>query len=88
MSANVFVGHRRIITAALTLILISCWLLLGCAPQTRIVRPPLPPQAEAREVPPFEGQTYRDVIQYVIQLKEFAYQSEADKAAIRRVYGE
>lgn len=64
-----------------------CWLLWGCAPQTRIVRPPLPPQAEPREVPSFQGQTYRDVILYVIELKEVAQQSEADKAAIRRVYG-
>lgn len=64
-----------------------CWLLWGCAPQTRVVRPPLPPQAEPREVPSFQGQTYRDVILYVIELKETAYQSEADKAAIRRIYG-
>lgn len=60
----------------------------GCAPQIRTVRPPLPPQAQAREVPSFQGQTYRDVILYVIQLKEVAQQSEADKAAIRRVYGQ
>lgn len=73
--------------AWIALCLLALWLLLGCAPQTRIVRPPLPPQAEAREVPPFEGQTYRDVILYVIELKETAQQSEADKAAIRRVYG-
>lgn len=59
--------------------------LFGCT--TRAVRPPLPPQAEAREVPSFQGQTYRDVILYVIELKETAQQSEADKAAIRRVYG-
>lgn len=75
-----------------TVVWTACFLLLllilcGCT-TTRVVRPALPPQAQARPIPTFEGQTYRDVIQYVIQLKEFAYQSEADKAAIRRVYGE
>lgn len=70
------------------LLALLLWLLWGCAPQTRIVRPPLPPQAEPREVPSFQGQTYRDVILYVIELKETAQASEADKAAIRRVYGQ
>lgn len=59
--------------------------LFGCT-TTRTVRPPLPPQAEARELPSFQGKTYRDVILYVIELKEAAQQSEADKAAIRRLY--
>lgn len=68
-------------------LVLLCWMCFGCT-QTRIVRPPLPPQAEPREVPSFQGQTYRDVILYVIELKETAQASEADKAAIRRVYGQ
>ena len=67
-----------------------CLLLLltcsGCAP-ARTIRPSLPPQADAREIPAFQGQTYRDVILYVIELREVAQQSEADKAVIRKVYG-
>lgn len=71
-------------------VLIGVFLLLyftlsGCAPRT--VRPTLPPQADAREIPAFQGQTYRDVILYVIELREVAQQSEADKAVIRKVYG-
>lgn len=72
-------------TAALIVFFLILFLALsGCSP--RMVRPTLPPQADAREIPAFQGQTYRDVILYVIELREVAQQSEADKAAIRAVF--
>lgn len=89
LTVRVKLSKRQMMVASIATlaILFACFFLMGCAPQTRIVRPPLPPQAQPREVPSFQGQTYRDVILYVIELKETAQQSEADKAAIRRVYG-
>ncbi len=78
-------GKPVMMAALIVVFLILCSALSGCAPRT--IRPTLPPQAEPREIPAFEGQTYRDVILYVIELREVAQQSEADKAVIRRVYG-
>ena len=79
------ISPRLVMTAALIgLFLMGCLALSGCAPRT--VRPTLPPQADPRPVPQFQGKTYRDVILYVIELKESCQASEADKAAIRRVY--
>lgn len=69
------------LTGALALVLL---LLSACSP--RIVRPPLPPQAEARVIPTFDGKTWRDVLYYVVELRETCMSSEADKAAIRYVY--
>lgn len=90
LTVRVKLPKRQMMVALIGLLILGfvIFSLIGCAPRTRIVRPPLPPQAQAREVPSFQGQTYRDVIQYVIELKEAAQQSEADKAAIRRVYGQ
>lgn len=90
LTVRVKLPKRQMMVALIGLLILGSALcfLMGCAPQTRVVRPPLPPQAQAREVPSFQGQTYRDVIQYVIELKEAAQQSEADKAAIRRAYGQ
>lgn len=72
-----------------TLALIVCFLLAlslasGCSP--RIVRPPLPPQAEARVIPTFDGKTWRDVLYYVVELRQTCQASEADKSAIRYLY--
>ncbi len=56
----------------------------GCSP--RIVRPPLPPQADARTVTPFTGATYRDVTLYAIETRTGWLSCEQDKSAIRQVY--
>lgn len=68
---------------ALSLVIFS--MLSGCT-TTRVVRPPLPAQAQPRPLPPFDGRTYRDVVQYVIEVREWGMACEADKAAIRYVY--
>lgn len=74
---------RSLMTAALiATFLVICFCLSACNP--KIVRPSLPPQADPRPVPAFNGRTYRDVILYVIELRESCQASEADKAAIRR----
>lgn len=72
-----------------TLALIVCFLLAlslasGCSP--RIVRPPLPPQAEARVIPTFDGKTWRDVLYYVVEVRSGWQSCEADKRAIRYIY--
>lgn len=67
-------------------VLIGLLVVMLCACSPRVVRPSLPPQAEPQQVPQFEGKTYRDVLLYVIELREACYASEADKAAIRYVY--
>ena len=74
---------RTIVLIVVCLMLLS--LCSGCT-TTKVVRPELPPQADAREIPQFQGETHRDVIQYVILLREACYAAEADKAAIRRVF--
>lgn len=72
--------------AALTVLcLLILSMLSGCT-TTRVVRPPLPAQAQPRPLPPFDGRTYRDVVQYVIEVREWGMACEADKAAIRYVY--
>lgn len=72
--------------ASIVLLILLLCALLGCSPRT--IRPTLPPQAEPREIPDFQGQTYRDVILYVIELRESAMACEADKGAIRYLFGE
>ena len=69
----------------LVLSLLTFSLLSGCSP--RIVRPPLPPQADARTVTPFTGATYRDVTLYAIETRTGWLSCEQDKRAIRQVYG-
>ncbi len=68
--------------------IVTCLLILsmcsGCSP--KIVKPQLPPQADARSVPAFTGRTHRDVILYVLELRQSCLASEADKAAIRQVF--
>lgn len=89
---NPLLGRLRLLLrpplmAALICVCLILFLALSaCAPQT--VRPTLPAQADARSIPDFEGKTYRDVLQYVIELREGWQASEADKAAIRSVYGD
>lgn len=78
-------SSRPLMMAALIVgFLILCFVLCGCSP--RMVRPSLPPQADPRPVPEFEGRTYRDVLLYVVELRESCQASEADKAAIRDVF--
>lgn len=57
----------------------------GCTP-AKTVRPSLPPQADPREMPAYDGQTFRDAILYLIEVREWGMQCEADKSAIRQVY--
>ncbi len=67
---------------ALTLlILVTC---SGCAPRT--VRPSLPPQADPRPMPLYDGKTYRDAFGYLIEVREWGMSCESDKAAIRDVF--
>ena len=72
-----------IVLIALCLLFFS--LLCGCSP--RMVKPTLPPQAEPREMPVFAGKTNRDTVLYAIEVREWGLSCEADKAAIRKVYG-
>lgn len=67
--------------AVLILLLI---VLCGCSPRT--VKPSLPAQAQAREMPTYDGQTYRDAILYLIEVREWGMSCESDKAAIRSVF--
>lgn len=66
---------------------VTCLLLLlmcsGCQPRT--VRPELPHQADPRPLPPFNGKTYRDALQYIPELREAFLACEADKRTIRKV---
>lgn len=68
---------------ATTLVILA--MCSGCSP--RVVKPSLPAQADARPMPVYEGRTYRDAILYLIEVREWGMSCEADKAAIRRVYG-
>ncbi len=71
-------------TALIVGCLLGCSLLWGCSP--RVVRPPLPPQAEARVIPTFDGKTWRDVLYYVVEVRSGWQSCEADKSAIRYLY--
>lgn len=74
--------------AAIALTVITVLLLVmccGCAPRT--VRPSLPPQADARPMPAYDGQTFRDAVLYLIEVREWGLACEADKHVIREVYG-
>lgn len=72
------------------IVLAVCFLLVllmcsGCQPQ--MVRPDLPHQADPRALPPFEGKTYRDALQYIPELREAFLSCESDKRAIRSILG-
>lgn len=56
----------------------------GCSP--RMVKPELPPQADARDMPPYDGQTMRDAILYLIEVREWGMACESDKSVIRHVW--
>lgn len=66
-------------------LLLMCWALSGCSPRVQTVKPVLPPQAEARPMPAFTGDTYRDAILYLIEVREWGMACEYDKDAIRSV---
>lgn len=79
--------RSRMMSVLTVLFLLPCvmfW-ISGCT-TTRVVRPPLPPQAEARVVSTFDGKTWRDVLYYVVELRSGWQACESDKAAIRYVY--
>lgn len=71
--------------ALIVLCLLLLWMLFGCT-ATRTVRPPLPPQADARQINDFHGRTHRDVMRYAIEMREGFMSCEADKASIRSLY--
>lgn len=73
--------------AWIVLCLLVLWICSGCTTQ-RAVKPTLPAQAEPRSLPSFHGRTYRDVMGYVIELREFGLSCESDKAVIRYVFKE
>lgn len=57
-------------------------MLSGC--QARVVKPSLPQQADPRPLPEFKGETYRDALLYIPELRESFLSCEADKEAIRK----
>ena len=46
----------------------------------------MPPQANARAVPDFNGRTHRDVLLHAIEVKEGWLACEAEKKVIRKLY--
>lgn len=68
--------------ALIVLCLTLLWMCSGCTP----VRPSLPPQADERPTPQFEGETTRDLLEAYILMRESQMACEADKAAIRSMY--
>lgn len=73
-------------TAALIVLFLLIFSALSGCTTVKTVKPPMPPQAQARPLPPFHGQTYRDAILYLIEVREWGMSCEADKSAIRRMY--
>ena len=71
---------------ALSVVCLTLLLMCSGCTTTKTVRPPLPPQADARPMPRFLGSTYRDSIQYTLEVREWGMGCEADKTAIRRMY--
>lgn len=80
-------GKPLVIALIVTMVLTLAMCSVACVPQTKTVRPSLPPQAEARDMPAYDGQTFRDSILYLIEVREWGMQCEADKSVIRKVYG-
>ena len=78
-------GRPLVIASIILMVLTLAMCCAGCAPRT--VRPSLPPQADARDMPAYDGQTFRDAILYLIEVREWGMSCEADKAVIRQVYG-
>lgn len=72
----------------IVLIVVCLTLLLMCSgcTATKTVRPMLPPQADARETPQFEGETTRDLLEAYILMREAQMACESDKGVIRRLY--
>lgn len=60
----------------------------GCSAQA--VKPVMPPTPalEPREMPRFQGKTYRDLVDHILRLEEWGGACEADKSATRAVIGE
>jgi hypothetical protein len=63
--------------------------LAGCSatvekPVPVVIRFQVPASLEPREVPGWTGETYRDLLDYTLQLQEAAAASEADKRAARK----
>ena len=66
--------------ALVVLSLLVLSMLSGCATASRSV----PPQLDPRPMPPFNGQTYRDALIHIPELREWGMSCEADKAASRK----
>lgn len=74
-------------TAALTALCLMA--LTSCSatvekPVPVVVRFQVPASLEPREVPGWDGETYRDLLDYTLQLQEAAAACEADKRAARK----
>lgn len=75
----------KALAGTVMLAIVLFW-LFGCSTQSRTVRPTMPPQANARAVPDFNGRTHRDILLHAIEVKEGWLSCEQDKVAIRRLY--
>lgn len=75
----------KAVVGTVMLVIVLFW-LFGCSTPSRTVRPTLPPQANARTVPDFNGRTHRDILLHAIEVKEGWLACEADKSAIRKLY--
>lgn len=67
------------------LMLLCLSLLTACStpvPVAQVIRPPTAPM-QPRAMPLWQGETWRDVIGYVVRLQAAFAASEADKAALR-----
>ncbi len=77
---------KTLVWISILALALSLCSVTACTPQ--MVRPQLPAQADPRPVPLFEGRTHRDVIYYVIELRETLQNCEADKQSIRSLFGD
>lgn len=72
---------RMILIAVLV---VTYLLISGCASRPCQTTPPLP-SLNPRPVPQWQGKTYRDLLQWAVEVHEAAEASEADKRAARAV---
>lgn len=81
---------RTVLTMAALIVacLLTLSMLSGCSQRVKTVRPPLPAQADPRQMPQFHGETYRDAILYIIEVREWGLTCEADKRAIRQLWAD
>lgn len=75
-----------LLTIALIVLSLMTFLLLsGCAVAAK---PRLPAQLDPRPMPQFKGKTTRDALMHIPELRQWGASCEADKEAVRKVYGD